>query len=159
MRTTWLVRSRRVARFARGERGAALVEFAIVLPILLMIVFGIVDFARAFYTQNNLTSAVREGARWASVQPIANLNTAAGVQQIVKGFFNNANNTAAKFGGPPVTDVQITLTKTPAGNNPEYVTVAVTGYQFQWWTPLPGMVGFPAGTMSAQAKFRWERRQ
>lgn len=50
-------------RTARDERGAAAVEFALVLPILLVLVFGIVDFGRLYFTQITLTDAAREGAR------------------------------------------------------------------------------------------------
>jgi hypothetical protein len=59
---------RRVGRWAflRDERGTSVVEFALVVPILFLIVFGIVDFSRAFYTMSSLTAAVREGARLAS---------------------------------------------------------------------------------------------
>jgi Flp pilus assembly protein TadG len=45
------------------ERGAALVEFALVLPVLILFVFGIVEFGRAYSARIQLTSAVREGAR------------------------------------------------------------------------------------------------
>ena len=152
--TRWV--ERRGRRFARGERGAALVEFAIVLPLLLTIIFGVVDFARAFYTQNNLTSAVREGARWASVQGPGTL-TVSGVQNIVKQFANNTTNTAAKFGGPAVTDPEITVTFTPALPNTRFITVAVNNYPFAWITPLPGLVGFGQTNLNAQAIFRWER--
>lgn len=48
---------------SRTERGAALVEFALVLPLLLVLVFGIVDFGRAFQSSITLTNATREGAR------------------------------------------------------------------------------------------------
>lgn len=47
----------------RGERGAAAVEFAIVLPLLLIFVGGIVDFGRLFYAEIMVTNAAREGAR------------------------------------------------------------------------------------------------
>lgn len=47
----------------RGDRGAAAVEFALVLPLLLLIVFGIVDFGRAWNMQLALTQAAREGVR------------------------------------------------------------------------------------------------
>lgn len=43
--------------------GSAAVEFAFVLPILLLLIAGIVDFGRAMYTQSILTNAAREGAR------------------------------------------------------------------------------------------------
>jgi hypothetical protein len=46
------------------DRGAAAVEFALVLPLLLLMVFGIVDFGRALNVQIMVTQAAREGARW-----------------------------------------------------------------------------------------------
>ncbi|WP_439684661.1 TadE/TadG family type IV pilus assembly protein [Cupriavidus oxalaticus] len=45
------------------QKGVAAVEFAIVLPVLLMIVFGIVDFGVGLYNKAVLTNAAREGAR------------------------------------------------------------------------------------------------
>ncbi|GAA5102533.1 TadE/TadG family type IV pilus assembly protein [Haloechinothrix salitolerans] len=48
---------------SRDDRGAAAVEFAIVLPVLLLLVFGIIDFGRALNAQVTLTQAAREGAR------------------------------------------------------------------------------------------------
>lgn len=45
------------------DRGSVAVEFALLLPILLLIVFGIVDFGRALNAQITLTQAAREGAR------------------------------------------------------------------------------------------------
>jgi Flp pilus assembly protein TadG len=47
----------------RGEAGAAAVEMAQVLPILLVMLFGIVDFGLTMYTQEVLANASREGAR------------------------------------------------------------------------------------------------
>jgi Flp pilus assembly pilin Flp len=48
------------------EQGSAAIEFALVAPLLFIIVFAIIDFSRAYYTLNDLTAAVREGARYAS---------------------------------------------------------------------------------------------
>lgn len=50
-----------------AESGNAVVEFALVLPILLLVVFGITEFGRALMTVNVLTAAAREGARIAAV--------------------------------------------------------------------------------------------
>lgn len=47
----------------RGDRGAALVEFAVVLPLLLLVIGGMIDFGRLFYTEVMITNAAREGAR------------------------------------------------------------------------------------------------
>ncbi len=47
----------------RGEHGAAMVEFAIILPLLIIVVFGIIEFGRAYNTKITLTHAAREGVR------------------------------------------------------------------------------------------------
>lgn len=54
-------------RYRRGERGAALVEFALVLPLLLVVIAGIVDFGFLFQRYEVVTNAAREGARLASL--------------------------------------------------------------------------------------------
>ena len=51
-----------------SERGQSLVEFALVVPLLLLLVIGIAEFGRAWMTQNVITGAVREAARIAAVQ-------------------------------------------------------------------------------------------
>jgi Flp pilus assembly protein TadG len=53
-------------RGLRGERGAIAVEFAIILPVLLLLVFGIVDFGHAWFMKQTLQNACREGARYAT---------------------------------------------------------------------------------------------
>ena len=47
----------------RHERGSTAIEFALILPILLTLLFGIIDFGRLLYTQEVLNTAAREGAR------------------------------------------------------------------------------------------------
>ncbi|WP_427117822.1 TadE/TadG family type IV pilus assembly protein [Pseudarthrobacter scleromae] len=46
-----------------SERGAAAVEFAILLPLLLMLVLGTIEFGRAYNAQITLTNAARDGVR------------------------------------------------------------------------------------------------
>ena len=50
-------------RRANGERGGAAVEAAIVLPLLVLIVFGIIEFGRGYNANLTITHAAREGAR------------------------------------------------------------------------------------------------
>ena len=57
------VRSRPRRRTRLGEAGQALVETAIALPILLALLVGIFEFARAYNVQQVITNAAREGAR------------------------------------------------------------------------------------------------
>ncbi len=54
-------------RDIRGERGTALVEFALVIPVLLLVLFGTLDFAKAFNYWIDETHLAAEGARWAVV--------------------------------------------------------------------------------------------
>lgn len=50
-----------------NEKGAVAVEFALVIPIFLMLVFGIVEFGRAFNIQVSLSEAARETARYTAI--------------------------------------------------------------------------------------------
>lgn len=54
---------RRSLRRARSERGVALLETALTLPLLLFVAIGIIEFGRAYQTWQILTNAAREGAR------------------------------------------------------------------------------------------------
>lgn len=62
---------------ARQGRGQSLAEFALVLPLFLLLFMAIVDFGTAVFTYNSLTNAAREGARLA----IVNQDTASVVQR------------------------------------------------------------------------------
>jgi|GEM_PF-334960 len=55
------------------DRGAAAVEMAIVLPLLLFVLFGLIDFGRAYNAQIQLSAAAREGVRLATLNPGATL--------------------------------------------------------------------------------------
>ena len=59
-------RSRRLRR-ARGDEGAALVEFAFVMPLLFLLVFGIIEFGWAFRQNLDVRHGAREGTRLAAV--------------------------------------------------------------------------------------------
>jgi Flp pilus assembly protein TadG len=54
-------------RHGRTRRGQALVEFALILPILMILLMGIIEFGRAWNVKQVLTDASREGARLAVV--------------------------------------------------------------------------------------------
>jgi Flp pilus assembly protein TadG len=55
----------RPSRRRSGARGQSLVEFALVLPVFLVILAGILDFGFMLYSRVTLINATREGARWA----------------------------------------------------------------------------------------------
>jgi Flp pilus assembly pilin Flp len=54
-------------RASRDERGVALVEFALALPVLALLLFGVLDFGRAFNYWIDTTHLASEGARYAAV--------------------------------------------------------------------------------------------
>jgi Flp pilus assembly protein TadG len=58
-------------RLARDDRAQSLVEFALVLPIFLLVVTGLIDVARAVWQENTLAYAAREGTRYAIVHGTA----------------------------------------------------------------------------------------
>ena len=70
-----------------GEKGQSLVEFAMVIAIFFVIVFGVFDFGIAAYTYHYVSNATREAARWAIVhgQDSSSPATATDVENFVKG--------------------------------------------------------------------------
>lgn len=59
--------ARRARRFARDDGAQSLVEFALLLPVFLLVVTGIFDVGRAVWQENSLAYAAREGTRYAIV--------------------------------------------------------------------------------------------
>lgn len=70
----------------RGDRGVALVEFALVAPLLLLLLFGAIDFAWVFAQNVDLKNGAREGARLAAVNggPTSSFGSAADVVAAVR---------------------------------------------------------------------------
>ena len=81
----------------RTERGATAVEFALIVPLLIVLVIGIAEFGRAFQVQGTLSAAAREGVRLMALQ-----NDPAAARAA-------ARNAAASL-DPAITDRQITIT-------------------------------------------------
>ncbi len=93
-----------IQRRDRDERGAAAVEFALVMPILFLLVFGIVDFGVAIGRYAAVSNAAREGVRTASIG-----GKTADVRAAV-----NASIASSLPGSPPTVTVTC---KTPTGTN------------------------------------------
>jgi Flp pilus assembly protein TadG len=88
-----------------NHKGAALLEFAIILPFLLVLVFGMIEFGLIVYNKQVITNASREGARWAIGQPSTGpLRTTASVNIVVQDYWTK--NRLISFGsGHPVTTI------------------------------------------------------
>lgn len=65
-----MMRIRKAATAARGrsERGAAAVEFALILPVLILLLLGLMEYGRVYSVQISLSNAAREGARTMAIQ-------------------------------------------------------------------------------------------
>jgi Flp pilus assembly protein TadG len=61
-------RQRRGLFGRRRSTGQALVEFALAIPIFILLVFGLIDIGRLVYVNNAVSQGAREGARYGSVQ-------------------------------------------------------------------------------------------
>ena len=89
-----IVRNRSKCRGRLRRRGAAAAEFAVVMPVFLIVVFGILEFGRMVMVQQVLTSTSREGARLACIDG----STVSDVETAVDQFV-----TAASLSGVTVT--------------------------------------------------------
>jgi hypothetical protein len=74
------IRRRARPRSGGCRSGQALVEFVLVLPILLLLVFGLMDFARAWSAHHSIADAAREGARLVVVQDYGELEARSRIQ-------------------------------------------------------------------------------
>ena len=61
-------------RRGRGERGATLVEFAVVAPLLFLLLFGVIEFSRAISAYTTVWTGAREGARYATTSGESDIN-------------------------------------------------------------------------------------
>jgi Flp pilus assembly protein TadG len=68
--------TRSLRQSAAGDDGGALVELAVVLPVLILILISAIDFSRVFYTSIALTNAARAGAQLGSFNTAASSNIA-----------------------------------------------------------------------------------
>ncbi|HOT98225.1 MAG TPA: TadE/TadG family type IV pilus assembly protein [bacterium] len=125
-------------RLFRRQDGQSLVEFALVIPIFLLVLFGIIEFGRLWETMNVMTGAAREGARVAAVTaPDVGRARAAAL---------------GLLGGVTLTGLTVTVSG-PGGSNEVTVTVSGT------YTPLtnafiPGLIGPIA--LSRSTTMHWE---
>lgn len=96
-------RIRREVRASQArQRGVAAVEFALVLPMLLLIVFGIIEFGVALYDKAVITNASREGAR-AGVVLKSPKATSTDIQNVVLGYTSSYLFTFGRQSPPTIT--------------------------------------------------------
>jgi Flp pilus assembly protein TadG len=107
-----------------GQNGSVVVEFALVLPVLLMIVFGIIECSIALYDKTVITNASREAARAGIVLRSPKLSTS----DIKKVATDYCGSNLISFGADPSLQVNVTTVGGAAFGTPLTVTVA---YDYQ----------------------------
>lgn len=137
--------------FFQKQDGSVILETALMITVLLVLMFGMIDFGRVMYTANSLISAAREGARAGAVQPTVTPST---IKATVESRFNSYT-----FGGDNLKDADITVTDL-SGSSPPSVRVSIA-YSFKWITPVARLLGWTSGsgftsTLHSQAEYRYE---
>jgi Flp pilus assembly protein TadG len=87
-----------------SSKGAAAVEMAIILPLLVLLTFGLIEFGLLMYNQQVITNAAREGARFGIVQATPR-NEADAIANIVHGYADAHLVTFASINEPPTVTV------------------------------------------------------
>ena len=125
-------------KLRKNEAGSTMAEFAVVAALFFMVLIGIIEFARFFYTHNALTDAARRGARYAVLHPKADLQC---VQRIVAYGETHVSPTCEPTGPPLINGLaptDVTVDYGPAnsfGMNVGAVTVTIN-YSFTIQLPL-----------------------
>lgn len=109
-----------LANLGWRDNGAALVEFAVSLPLLVVFVVGIFDFSHAFTLKQKLNNVARDAARAAAADPANDLQSSSPMSvrdafQVVDSYLlaNKINACGITLSGSPV---QLTWTSTASGN-------------------------------------------
>jgi Flp pilus assembly protein TadG len=158
------------ARSLRRESGQALVEFALVLPVLMLLVMGIVDFGFAFNQWNTAQNAAREGARMAAVN--SNVPTIKGRAEVTGSTINlQPSDISLSCNRPSInntfTDCTFGLKETSCPTGPcgggkwqelegDIVQVTVN-HAYKFVTPLPRLIGLGSSIdLKASIQTRFE---
>ena len=155
---------RRLVRRRRISRGQALVEFALVLPLLVLILLGVMQFGLLFWGQITLTQVARDTGRWAATQvecDTAGNRTALTAQARALAV----ESSLFGYGGGADPDLTVTPSWTPnatpcppADNTGvEWVSVTLT-YRVDVFLPLAADTCSPncQRTLTTEAQFRME---
>ena len=134
-------------RTGNKEGGQSLVEFALVLPIFLLVLFAIVDFGMAFHAWITVTNSAREGARLGAVR--------ASEDDIKLRVLDTTG---------MLDQTELLVSVTNAEGNPGESVVVDVSYKYSLLSPLAGIVGaISAGsidignfTLSSTADMRLE---
>ena len=129
----------------REESGAALVELALILPLLLLLLLGVSDFGRVLYWSITLAQSARAGAQYGA-QSSASAANSAGIQQAVLQDAQNITNlggtinvTSECFCQCEGETASVNCTNNNCGNAPQVFVKVTTSTTFNTLVPYPGI--------------------
>lgn len=158
----------KAANRVRSEHGAVAVELALILPILLLVVGGAVEFGRAFWFYDTLSKATRDAARYVSMVNCYPKETATDCQTRQGNVVNKATtmvttaateshltnfgsgNVSVRCDGSPCVSNNLT---DPAAAKPVYVSVSIVnnyGIRLGEWLPLAYFGSSPGYNLGIQ---------
>ena len=144
------------SRLAPGEEGVSAVEFALVVPVLLLVLSGVVDVSRLLLYQSDLTQAVRSGAQYLLGNPTAPQNAAGIVKAATRlgteaSFASDSSQCAcAATSIGPLSWSACSGLVCPPSPVRRYVKVSAT----YAWTPIFGSMSFLPPTAAASLQVR-----
>ena len=142
------IRLRQLLRRGRGQEGSAAVEFAIILPVVMLLTVGGLDMGHMYYIDHLITNASREGARYAAKYTVTTAAPDSGtISTYVKSpsgldydKFNLAN---------------LTVTTAYTGVFPNSIATVTVTAEKHWWV-LGGLLGFSTKTLTAHTAMKME---
>ncbi|HEV7747088.1 MAG TPA: TadE family protein [Pyrinomonadaceae bacterium] len=138
---------KQVRRFFKKERGTQILELAIALPVMLILLATVGEFARFFYTYSALDNAVRAGARHACKwERNASWTIPETSRMVVYGDFSDTSN-GPILPGLSTSNVVVT-SNGPSVNRIDSVTVSIVNYQYTPLFNLGAITGIPSLTLS-----------
>ncbi|MBQ6268134.1 MAG: pilus assembly protein [Clostridia bacterium] len=140
------MKKHRTRKRFRDEDGQAMVEFALILPIFLLILCGILDFGWMFFNQLALNNICREGARYAVVS--TEENDTNGIIRHIENFIEDSY---------PMDDIVVTVTYSKPLDPLNGDVIVTAEREFTYLTPVISTVtGQPSRTLSAQVVMKVE---
>jgi Flp pilus assembly protein TadG len=127
-------------RGKHGEAGVSAVEFGLILPVLIILLLGLMDYGYIFFVQLNLGNAAREGVR----------------RGVVQDDFTQATTVAGTTAGQYLSSMaNITTATVDTTNSLEGVGRVQVDIHLNNFKPLIGLVPTP-NSLHASASMRWE---
>jgi len=148
-------------KYRFSQRGGSMVEFALILPLLIIILFGIIEFGIIMYDKAIVTNASREGARAGVVlrltsTGVVNPLTSTEIETIVNNYLGSH-----LISFPPQSVVTLPAWDDPTNKSSGSLLTVTVRYQYNWFilpvpTFVPELAGFNPLNLSATTVMRME---